>query len=293
MVEPPSTHRIANAVLSVDVNAQGAELTSIAHRTFGEILWQAGPVWPQHAPNLFPIVGQLVNDEYSVAGRVYSLKRHGFARQRRFEWLDTDAESCRLMLRDDAETQALYPFAFELEIAYALRDATLHIAYSVRNTGSVVLPASVGAHPAFRWPLTSATEKTAYTLTFEQDEPLPVRRLQAGLLQIESYPTPVVGRILVLDESLFATDAIIFDHPASRSVRYGAPGTPQINVAWDGFQELGVWSKPGDFMCIEPWRGYASPVDFNGPLERKPGMMLIAPAQAQTLTLAISVNASV
>ena len=27
-----------------------------------------------------------------------------------------------------------------------------------------------------------------------------------------------------------------------------------MEVAWDGFRDLGVWSREGgDFVCIEPW----------------------------------------
>ena len=290
--EAPENHRIASDALTVEINAHGAELTSIVHRTAGEVMWQAGPVWPQHAPNLFPIVGQLVDDRYPVAGRFYSLKRHGFARLRRFDWLATGIDACTLVLRDDAQTQALYPFAFELTIAYTVRDAMLNVTYVVKNTGSAVLPASLGAHPAFAWPLPGVADKAAYTLTFERDELQPIRRLQAGLLKLDTEPTPVVGRVLALNERLFAADAIIIDRLASRSVRYGAPGTAHIDVAWDGFQELGVWSKPGDFVCIEPWRGFASPINFEGPLEDKPGIMLVPPGEAQTLSLSISVIAA-
>ena len=47
------------------------------------------------------------------------------------------------------------------------------------------------------------------------------------------------------------------DHPASTSVRYTAPGAPVIEVAWVGFEQLGLWSKAGgDFLCIEPWYGF-------------------------------------
>jgi hypothetical protein len=40
-------------------------------------------------------------------------------------------------------------------------------------------------------------------------------------------------------------DAIIMDHVASSSVRFAAPTCPGLDVAWDGFRELGIWAKPG------------------------------------------------
>jgi galactose mutarotase-like enzyme len=281
----------ASDVLAVTVNAQGAELTSLVHSRYGEVLWQAEPIWPQHAPNLFPIVGQLAGDVLRHDGATYELTKHGFARRRRFTWAACGPGGCQLELHDDAQTQALYPFAFRLTIGYAVAGDTLTVTYGVHNTGDVALPASVGAHPAFRWPLAAGIAKSSHTLTFASPEPAPIRRLDDGLLKRESFPTPIDGRTLHLDEALFEADAIVFDHPASRSVRYTAPGAPVIEVAWETFRELGVWSKRGaEFLCIEPWYGYASPVGFDGPFETKPGLLHIAPGQAEMLTLRIGVS---
>jgi galactose mutarotase-like enzyme len=54
-----------------------------------------------------------------------------------------------------------------------------------------------------------------------------------------------------------------------------------------------LWSKPGaDFLCIEPWYGYASPVNFDGPFATKPGLLLIPPGGEECLTLRIRVSAA-
>lgn len=283
--------RIASEELDVTINAHGAEVVSVRHRILGEMLWQAEPIWPSHAPILFPIVGQLAGDRLHVDGRSYPLRRHGFARDRRFDWLDRTATACRLVLRDDAETRARYPFAFELEIGYQVRAATLDVNFIIRNTGARTLPASAGAHPAFRWPLVDGAAKNVHTLEFERPEPAPIRRLQDGLLKRERFPSPIDGGSLRLDEQLFAADALILDELASRWTRYSGPGLPAITVAWTGFVQLGIWSKAdADFVCIEPWYGYASPVDFDGPVEQKPGLMLIPPGGTQVLTLSIAID---
>ena len=60
------------------------------------MLWQAGPVWPRHAPVLFPIVGRLKDDRLRHQGKSYHLPQHGFARDRRFAWLNRSATACRL-----------------------------------------------------------------------------------------------------------------------------------------------------------------------------------------------------
>ena len=269
-------HRIAASGITAEVDAQGSELCSLRDATGHEFLWQAGPAWPRHAPVLFPIVGRLAGDTLHHGGRAYRLTQHGFARDRRFAWLARDAAACRLLLADDAETLSRYPFPFRFEIGFAVEEDCLRVTYALLNPGETMLPASFGAHPAFRWPLREGVAKDAHTLTFEQPEPAPVRRLADGLLKPERFPSPIAGNVLDLDESLFSADALILDQPASRSVRFAAPGGPAIEVAWRGFRELGIWMRPpGDFLCIEPWHGVADPVGFDGPFVDKPGLLHI------------------
>jgi galactose mutarotase-like enzyme len=236
---------------------------------------------------LFPIVGRLKDDTLRHNGRTYRLTQHGFARDHRFAWLNRTATSCRLVLHDDSATRAVYPFAFRLEVAFALEDDALVNTFTVINTGRETLPASVGAHPGFRWPLTDGIEKSVHVLEFDEPEPAPIRRLAGGLLG-PPVPTPVRGTTLALDPALFEADAIIMDQLASSSVRFTAPGAEAIEVAWEGFRELGVWMRPGgDFLCIEPWHGTHSPVDFDGEFRDKPGLLLIPPGDRRVLTMRI------
>lgn len=279
---------MSNGTLSAEVKADGAELCSLRDASGAEVLWQAGPIWPRHAPVLFPIVGRLKDDTLRHEGRAHRLTQHGFARDKRFAWLNRSATACRLVLHEDAETRAAYPFAFRLEIAYALDDDAIEQRFTVTNPGRGVLPASLGAHPAFAWPLADGVEKTAHALEFAEPEPAPVRRLSDGLLQAQSEPTPIAGRTLALEPALFAADAVILPDPASRSARYTAPDAPAIEVAWQGFRQLGLWSRAqGDFLCIEPWHGTASPADFDGEFRDKPGLMLIPPGEHRTLSIRI------
>jgi galactose mutarotase-like enzyme len=281
------THLIQSGYLTATIKADGAELCSLCDATGEDMLWQALPVWPRHAPVLFPIVGRLKDDELRHNGRTYRLTQHGFARDHRFAWLNRTATSCRLVLHDDAATRAVYPFAFRFEVAFALEDDALINTFTVINTGRETLPASVGAHPGFRWPVREEIDKTAHVLEFDQPEPAPIRRLTGGLLGAPE-PTPIEGATLALDPALFEADAIILDQLASSSVRFTAPGAEAIEVAWEGFRELGIWMRPGgDFLCIEPWYGTASPVDFDGEFHDKPGLMLIPPGDRRVLAMRV------
>ncbi|MET2826832.1 aldose 1-epimerase family protein [Mesorhizobium shangrilense] len=275
--------------ISATIVAQGAELVSLRSAEGLELLWQAGPEWRRHSPVLFPIVGRLKGDQLHHRGRTYPMTQHGFARDRQFEWAERGPRSCTLVLTDDADTRSHYPFAFRLAINYLVADGDLSIRFEITNTGDETLPASIGAHPAFNWPLRPDLAKTDYRLTFAEAERAPIRRLKDGLLLAAPQPTPVEGNILELSEQLFVDDAVILDRRESASVRYAAEVGPAIEMSWHGFQELGIWSKPGGapFLCIEPWHGIASPVDFDGEFLDKPGLMLIAPAAKHILAYQI------
>jgi galactose mutarotase-like enzyme len=284
-------HTLRGDGITAVIVPDGAELISLQNQQGMELLWQAEPIWPRHSPILFPIVGRLKNDALKHRGKAYPMTQHGFARDRRFEWTERGPASCTLVLVDDAQTRARYPFAFRLAVTYAVEEAYLDVTFAVTNSGDEMLPASIGAHPAFNWPLLPGLDKEAYRLTFSSEERAPIRRLKDGLLRPQPEPTPIQGKTLALAEQLFEDDAIILDHPASISVRYAADSGPSIEVSWQGFRELGVWSKTGaPFLCIEPWHGFASPSDFDGEFAGKPGLMQIAPAATRVLKYRISVG---
>ena len=177
-------------------------------------------------------------------------------------------------------------------MTYTIEDAALTVAFDITNPGDENLPASIGAHPAFNWPLLPGLAKEAYALNFSNEEPAPIRRLAGGLMRAEPEPSPVRGKTLPLSERLFDDDAVIFDRLASRSVRYAADRGPSIEISWQGLPELGVWSKPGGaaFLCIEPWHGFASPSEFDGEFSDKPGVMLLAPREKRTVSYRIRVG---
>jgi galactose mutarotase-like enzyme len=105
-------------------------------------------------------------------------------------------------------------------------------------------------------------------------------------------PSPIKGGELALSQALFDDDAIILDKPKSTSVRYAADRGPSLQLSWHEFRELGIWSKPGGapFLCIEPWRGFASPADFDGEFADKPGLLQIRPGETERLSYRIAVR---
>lgn len=274
------SYTISSDHLRASVKAHGAELCRLQTASGLDLLWPGDPaVWGRQAPVLFPVVGALKDDLLVHQGRAYPMPRHGFARDRDFRLVSLSGHGCTLRLEDDAATRAAYPFPFRLDLAFQVLGAELRVDYHLHNPGDQDLPASFGAHPAFRWPLLPRVARSSHQLEFEKAEPGPLPALDPqGLLGPPSRPSPLGGRLLPLGDHLFANDALVFRPVQSRWVRYSAPGVPGLEVGWDGFPQLGLWSRPGaGFLCIEPWRGYASPANFAGEFAGKPGVFLVRP----------------
>ncbi|MBS0520524.1 MAG: aldose 1-epimerase family protein [Proteobacteria bacterium] len=293
MTSPASAARtvsIASSALGAEVREHGAELVRLQDGDGRDLLWNGDPAhWNGQAPLLFPIVGTVKDDVIRVHGKTYPLSRHGFARRSRFELVDSGAAHCHWRLAASDETRARYPFEFVLDLFYEISGPSLAISATVTNGGDERMPVAFGFHPAFRWPLPYGRSRADHLVRFEKPEPLPVRRLENGLLGPHLFASPVRGKTLALDDDLFRDDALIFDRLASRSVVYGAPTGPQLEIAFPDMPHLGLWSKPGaGFICIEPWHGFASPTDFDGELRTKPGMEILPPRAAKTFAMTIT-----
>lgn len=274
---------ITGGELSAAIDPKGAQLSLLRDADGRDLLWNGDPtIWAGRAPLLFPIVGVLAGGHYRLGSKSYALSRHGFARDREFSVESSDNSSASFRLRADASTLQVYPFQFQLDLRYALSDATLSVTASIRNLGHTTMPASFGYHPAFLWPLPYGEARAAHFIEFESDEPAAVRRIDsAGLLRPQPQPTPIANRRLALADALFESDVLILDQVRSHSVSYGAGQGPRIRVRFPDTPYLGLWSKPAaPFCCIEPWHGITDPEGFSGDFTEKPGVLLVPPAGA-------------
>jgi galactose mutarotase-like enzyme len=285
---------IGSGALRVQVNPMGAELWSMTDAAAREYMTDADPAfWDRRAPLLFPVVGELAGGQLRVAGTAYPLPRHGFARTCRFDPVERSADHVRFRLTDTAETRAAYPFAFALDMGFRVTGLRLDMVASVHNPGTGMLPFSFGYHPAFAWPLPGNSDKPGHCLTFDHDEPQPVRRVDraTGVLLPDTEPTPVRGRDLLLDRALFEADAVIWTELNSRALRYHAPGGAALDLAFPDTPMLGLWQIPGaHYICIEPWQGHADPQGFSGDFMAKPGLVMLAPGAVRSFRLSVTVT---
>jgi galactose mutarotase-like enzyme len=269
---------ISSRDLNAEIDPLGAQLSTLRDGAARDLLWNGDPaVWNGRAPVLFPIVGALAGGRYRLGAKTYPLSRHGFARGKLFEIVDSTSSAATFRLKADAASLLVYPFSFALEVHFDLHGPTLSVTTSIRNLGGEDMPASFGYHPAFRWPLPFGRARCAHFIEFTTDEAATIRRLNAdGLLSPRRHPTPIHSRRLALEDALFQDDAIIFDEIRSRSVTYGADDGPRIRVSFPDTPYLGIWTKlTADFICIEPWHGVADPEGFSGDFKAKPGVFMV------------------
>jgi galactose mutarotase-like enzyme len=275
-VSDASVVKLAHGGATAEIALAGAEAR--AWRVNGrDLLWPSDPaVWNQISPILFPVVGW-TRDGARVAGRQYALGLHGFAAAQNFFVEERSANAARLTLRDNGETRAVYPFAFALTLDYRLSERALEIAIEVENKDSAPMPYACGLHPGFAWPFAGGSRE-AYAVHFEKAErpEVPVV-VPGGLISARKRPVPIEGRILKLNDALFAHDALCFIDPASRSLRFVAPDGAAIALDLGGFQHFALWMRGGaPFLCLEAWTGYSDPEGFVGELKDKPGMRILA-----------------
>ena len=278
--------------LTVEIDSHGAQMQSFRTADGQELLWPGDPeIWPDHAPILFPLISQMPDGHIHHDGRAYPMPPHGFAHSRDFVVVEQTRSSCVFELRDDEATRSHYPFAFALRIGFDLSDDGLLVTAEVENPNDEAMPVDFGFHPGFNWPLTPGRDKSDYTLVFEKAEPAPIRRgIDDPIMLIpEGQPTPIEGNVLRLRDELFEESAIVFARLDSRSVTYTAPAALGLRIDFPDSPNLAIWTKPGGpYICVEPWQGYPSQIDFDGPLTEKPGIALIPPDETRSWRLGIT-----
>ncbi|TGD58219.1 aldose 1-epimerase family protein [Flavobacterium humi] len=275
---------IQNQGFSAEINSLGAELTRLDQNNFNYIWTVDKAFWDKTSPVLFPVVGKLKNDSYTIDDGLFSLSRHGFARDFDFEVHQKTENSVTFSLRENPQTLLHYPFAFELQIGYTLLQNTLVIEYFITNNAAGKMPFSIGAHPAFT--IDGAFED--YALVFENDQELLRHELENGLFSGKTSAILLQDKTLPLHYSLFEKDALVFKKLKSKYLTILKNNNPFLKVTFGNFPSLGIWTKPdAPFLCIEPWQGYADAADANGAIFEKEGILVLDQGQTYKASFAI------
>ena len=292
---------ISSNSLTASIDIMGAQLMSL-RKGESEYLWQGDSNWwPRRAPILFPIVGVLKDSKAESAEGTISLARHGLARLNQFEAVEQSPSSVTLQLKSTKETRKSYPYDFELRLIFSVDGDTLTQTYEVTNPGDVVLPFTLGAHPAFNIPIpgVEATSLDQYHLLFTRswtsygpsitDDGLCDYATPQRLI-VDSDTLPLSWELIDREKTITLEDVpdrriTLTAHAEAASEVHG------VQVDFEGFDYLGIWSAaPGcPFVALEPWCGIADTVDTDGIFEHKPGIICLEPGQSIAKTLHIKV----
>lgn len=282
-------YTLKNEQFTVQLSDLGAEIVSVRGAEDCEYIWQGDPAyWTGHAPLLFPICGRLFEGKYTYGGKTYSMGNHGFARRSVFEAETVGEDFVRFILRDNDETRAMYPFAFEFIVEYRLTGSCLDSRITIINRGEVLLPAVVGLHPAFNVPLGGDGAFDDWYVEFaEPCSPDEIVTTPTGFLtgRRRAYDLEE-GKILRLRHSLFDPDSIFWSNVCREVTLRSDKSRRFVRFLFPDMPYMGIWHKPksdAPYLCIEPWCGLPA---YDGEIDdfsRKSDMFRLQPNEQKSV----------
>lgn len=221
-------------------------------------------------PILFPICGNLPDDTYTLNGKQYKLKQHGFGRNLPWEvgeQVTVDNASLKLVLKSNEQTKAVYPFDFQVDFTYQLYGNTVKIIQEIKNLSAESMPCSVGFHPYFLAPDKNQLEFEIPSQQFQEK----------GSQELHSFNGNFDfsrDEIDVAFKQLSAKSTSVTDK--SRNLK--------IMLEYDDiFSTLVFWTVKGkDFYCLEPWSGPRNAINTGEHLT------VVEPGGTQSATILIT-----
>lgn len=250
---------ISNSRITLTVDTLGAQMMSLKTSDSIEYLWQGDPAyWPDRSPNLFPIVGRMVDDRCTCYGVPCTLSLHGFAQEKEFSVIEVTNTSVTLELHSDAETKKQYPFEFAFLITYTLQDDSVQIQFKVQNLDKKTMPFGIGAHPGFNVPLVNGERFEDYNLEFLKPcQPDIIGFTEQGFSNGQDVLYPLrEGKYIPLQHSLFDDDGIMLKHMSRDILLRSDVSGRGVKVSFPGMPYVVFWHAPktdAPYVCIEPW----------------------------------------
>lgn len=266
-------YEIKNKYIQASIEDLGAQLCSLKKVNDAcEYIWQKDEkYWNRSAPILFPIVGKLKDDSYSYDENIYKMTQHGFARDCIFTVYEQKENFICFKLESNNETLKVYPFEFELFLSYELNKNTLIASFEVKNKSKSDMYFSIGAHPAFNWPLENENKNDSF-IEFIDTKSINILSLENSHIRDENRNLTLEESRLFLNEKLFDNDALILKDLKHKKIKYkNLKNDRKVIMTFNNFPYLGLWSKTkgADFICLEPWHGLADFSNHNKNIKEK------------------------
>ena len=202
-------YTLKNSEMEVQVSSKGGELVSLRDADQTEYIWIGDArYWKRHAPQLFPCIGRLTNNQYRMDGALHEMGQHGFLRDYELTKVEKEGQgtevqagaetagdaadqwsaaghqagdvagqagaeaetvtSLHLQLMSDASTRQLYDRDWTVDIFYRLYGKMLNVKFQLRNRDARTMRFGYGIHPGFNVPLNPALHFEDYRLDFHE-----------------------------------------------------------------------------------------------------------------------------
>ena len=250
-------YTISSDKLTAKINSVGAELISLSSKT-EEYIWQGG-VWKEHAPLLFPACGRLVGNTYTLGGKSYEMGIHGFARKLDYMLHEISDNRIVLILENNDETYASFPFEWRLIVEYVLTGSTLKANFTVFNNDERVMPFMFGWHPGFTlWgdiPMSDFVLDFGDTCCVTHHLCTDTKFISGA---VEAYPLEG-GKYKVNPEEIYAQDTFVLSDTLGKVTLSSPKSERELTITWsDNLPYIAIWSWPyadARYICLEPWSG--------------------------------------
>jgi len=286
-------YTISNGILSATVDSKGAQLLSL--RGTKEYLWQRDEAyWTDCAPILFPFVGRLTNQQYSLDGKVNTMGIHGFAAAAKFTGAIEGATLTMTMV-DNEETYRQFPRHFRFSVIFSLEGTCLTTTFKVENTVDKTMIFGLGAHPGFHVPMADGLCFEDYRLRFPQG--VKPKRIWYNAAcfrdgRVEDFPLEN-GTDLPLHHHMFDDDAITLSGTGNTVTLMSEKGGPKLTVAFPHCPYVSFWHRVGTdapYLCIEPWATLPGEAVELTVFEEQKDLIRLPAGQTYTNTFTITVE---
>lgn len=271
-------YSLKNDYLEVNARTQGGEITRILGKIDNtDFLWNGDKkYWSYHSPVLFPIVGKVNNDTYSVDGLDYKLSQHGLARLEDFYLKEQTLDKLVFQLDYNDETLKVYPYKFALKITHLLEKNKVTTKYEVQNMDNKDIYFGIGAHPAYMCPIDKNEKFDDCYFEFDKKEDAKVLKInKMGIFKRNTEKYLENENKINLNYNVFKDDALVFENLKSDTISIKSRKSKKyLQFDFSEFPFLGLWTKENfPFVCIEPWFSHADYEDFEGDFKEKEGII--------------------
>nr|WP_245938592.1 aldose epimerase [Spiroplasma phoeniceum] len=246
---------LKNKNLEATLSSDPFELISLK-KVGKEYIYQQDSTWKKSWPICFPITGKLINNEYQLADKIYTMMGHGFfCAITAWKVLIYTADTLVVEYRETKEFYHQYPFLFKLEVTYQLEANKLINKVKITNLDLKPLPYNFGWHPAF-----ICDEHTGKIIF---DNPQIITHIPGGTFLGLEMKKETNSQFLINQYDFTTGQCYVLLKQTTNKVLI-VDSTREISLTIKGYPNVLIWKCQNDvkYICVEPWDGHQDDINY-------------------------------